>query len=64
MRNREWQQQREMKVLISDACGLFKDYELHKVNPVSCEIEDINAISLNHLLTKWNSGERYPPRTG
>ena len=44
----EWQQQREMKVPILDSGGLFKDYELHKVNPVSCEID---------------SGERYPPRT-
>ena len=37
----EWQQ-REMKVPILDPGGLFKfkDYELHKVNPVSCEIED------------------------
>ena len=49
--------------------GLFKDYELHKVNPVSCEIEDMDAISLNYWLTKFvmevakDSGERYPPRT-
>ena len=41
---REWQQQREMKVPILDPGGLFKDYELHKVNPVSCEIEDMDAI--------------------
>ena len=32
---REWQQQREVKVPILDPGGLFKDYELHKVNPVS-----------------------------
>lgn len=54
----KWQQQREMKVPILDFGGLFKrppkskigtfeDYELHKVNPVSCEIEDMDAISLN-----------------
>ena len=66
---REWQQQREMKVPILDPGGLFKDYELHKVNPVSCEIEDMDAISLNYWLTKFvmevakDSGERYPPRT-
>ena len=66
---REWQQQREMKVPILDPDGLFKDYELHKVNPVSCEIEDMDAISLNYWLTKFvmevakDSGERYPPRT-
>lgn len=47
-----------MKVPILDFGGLFKrppksksgtfeDYELHKVNPVSCEIEDMDAISLN-----------------
>ena len=65
----EWQQQREMKVLILDPSALFKDYELHKVTPVSCEIEDMDAISLNYWLTKFvmevakDSGERYPPRT-
>ena len=58
-----------MKVPILDPSGLFKDYELHKVTPVSCEIEDMDAISLNYWLTKFvmeiakDSGERYPPRT-
>ena len=68
---REWQQQREMKVPILDPGGLFKDYELHKVTPVSCEIEDMDATSLDYWLTKFvmevamakDSGERYPPRT-
>ena len=41
---REWQQQREVKVPILDPGGLFKDNELHRVNPVSCEIEDMDAI--------------------
>ncbi|PFX15726.1 hypothetical protein AWC38_SpisGene25771 [Stylophora pistillata] len=51
---REWQQQlRELKVPILDFGGLFKDYELHKVNHVSCEIEDMDAISLNYCLTKF-----------
>ena len=65
----EWKQQREMKVPILDPGGFFKDYELHKVNPVSCEIEDMDVISLNYWLTKFvmevakDSGERYPPRT-
>ena len=53
---REWQQQREMKVPILDPGGLFKDYELHKVNPVSCEIEDMDTISLNYWLTKFCNG--------
>ena len=58
-----------MKVPILDPGGLFKDYELHKVTPVSCKIEDMDAISLNYWLTKFamevgkDSGERYPPRT-
>ena len=42
------EQQREKKVPILDPGGLFKHYELHKVNPVSCEIEDVDAISLNY----------------
>ena len=53
-----------MKVPILDPGGLFNDYELNKVNPVSCEIEDMDAISLNYWLTKFvmevanDSGER------
>ena len=34
-----------MKVPILDPGGLFNDYELHKVNPVSCKIEDMDGIS-------------------
>ena len=58
-----------MKVPILDAGGLFKDYELHNANPVSCEIEDMDTISLNYWLAKFvmgiakDSGERYPLRT-
>jgi len=53
-----------MKVPILDPGGLFKDYELHKVNPVSCKIEDMDAIPLNYRLKKFvmevakDSGER------
>ena len=43
----KWALKKYMKVPILDSGGLFKDCELHKVNPVSCEIEDMNAISLN-----------------
>ncbi|XP_067030732.1 uncharacterized protein [Acropora muricata] len=66
---REWQQQREIKVPILDPGGLFQDYELHKVNPVSCEMKDMGVISLSNWLMKFvmevakDSGERYPPRT-
>ena len=37
-----------MKVPTLDSGVLFKDFELHKVDPVSCEIEDMDAISLNY----------------
>ena len=46
-----------------------KDYELYKVNPVRCEIQDMDAVSPNYRLMKFvikvakDSGERYPPRT-
>ena len=58
-----------MKVPILDPGTLFKDYELHKVTPVSCKMEDMDTISLIYWLTKFvmeiakDSGERYPPRT-
>ena len=43
---KELQQQREIKVQILDPGGLFKEYELHKVNPVSCEMKDMGVLSL------------------
>ena len=64
----EWRQQREIKVPILDPGGHFKDYELHKVNPVSCEIEEKDAISLNYWLTRFvmevnkDSVKRYTQR--
>ena len=64
--SREWQHQRDMKVQILEPGGLFKDYELHKVNPVSSEMEDMDAITLNYwfvMEVAKDSGERYPPRT-
>ena len=42
-----------MKVPSLDPGGLFKDNKLHKVNPVGCEIEDMDAISINNWLTKF-----------
>ena len=44
-------------------------WSFEKVNPVSCEIEDMDAISLNYWLATFvmevakDSGERYPPRS-
>ena len=54
---------------ILEPSGLFKDYELHKVNSVSCEKEDMDAITLDYWLMKFvmevtkDSGERCSPRT-
>ena len=36
-----------------DSGGLFKDYELLKVNSVGSEIEDMDAIPHNHCLIKF-----------
>ncbi|KAL9976726.1 hypothetical protein ACROYT_G014053 [Oculina patagonica] len=65
----EWQRLREVKVLVSDCGGLFKDYDLHKVTAVSADIAGIDALSLNYWLSKFvmevakKSGERYPPKS-
>ena len=48
---------------------MFKDYDLHKVGVLSTRIEDMDALSLYHWLSKFvmevtkKSGERYPPET-
>ena len=65
----EWQRLREVKVLVLDCGGLFKDYYLHKVTALSADIAEMDALSLNYWLSKFmmkaakKSGGRYPPKT-
>ena len=46
----EWMQLREVKVPLSDCSGLFKDYEIHKVQALSAEMD---APSLNYWVPKF-----------
>ena len=39
---------KETKVPRVDSGGLFKDYELHKVNANCCETEYMDAVSLTY----------------
>jgi len=49
----EWQRLREVKVLVLDCGGLFKDYDLHKVTALSADIAGMDALSLNYWLSKF-----------
>jgi hypothetical protein len=44
----EWQIVREVKVPMLDPGGIFKDYDLHKVVPLSGDITEMDAVSLNY----------------
>ena len=65
----EWQRLREVKVLVLDCGGLFKDYDSHKVTALSADIAGMEALSLNYWLSKFvmevakKSGGRYPTKT-
>ena len=49
----EWQRLREVKVLVLDCGGLFKDYDSHKVTALSADIAGMEALSLNYWLSKF-----------
>ena len=64
----EWQRLREVKVPVLDCCGLFKEYDFHKVTALSADIAGMDALSLNYWLSKFmmevakKSGGRYPKK--
>jgi hypothetical protein len=64
-----WQKERTVKVVMIEPGGLFKDYELYKVQPLDVHVVDMDALSANYWLTKFiqevakPSKERYPPKT-
>ena len=67
---REWKASRKVQRPVLDPGGAFKDYsELHKVQPLSTDLESMDACSLNYWLSKFvqevsnAEGERYPART-
>ena len=67
---RDWIASRKVEVLVLDPGGAFKDYcELHEVQPLSTNLESMDACSLNYWLSiivhevANAEGERYPART-
>ena len=66
----EWQRERErsVKEAVVDQ-GLFKNYNIEKVQSLNTPLLHMDATSLNYWLTKFvqevakRSQERYPPRT-
>ena len=49
----EWQRLREVKVLVLDCGGLFKDYNLHKATTLNADIAGMDALLLNYWLSKF-----------
>ena len=51
---REWKPSGKVEVPVLDPGGAFKDYcELHKVQPLSTDLESMDACSLNYWLSKF-----------
>ena len=65
----EWQISRSVIAPVLDPGGLFKGYDLHKGAQLSSSIEELDAVTLNYWLSKFEtevakkSGETYPPKT-
>ena len=66
---RTWQAAREQKFCIHDAGSVFKDYDVHRVQSLEEKLEDLDSLSLNYWLTKFDqevanqNGGRYPSRS-
>ena len=50
----EWKASRKVEVPVLDPAGALKDYcELHKVQPLSTDLESMDACSLNYWFSKF-----------
>ena len=64
-----WQQVRSVKFPIVEVGGVFKEYELDKVQPLTWPIIEKDALTLNYWLSKFVqevakcSKDLYPPKT-
>lgn len=65
----KWGKGRFPKVPTLEPGGLFKEYDLHKVQSLEIPLVQMDALSVNYWLTKFvqevakPSKERYPPKT-
>ena len=66
----EWQRERTVKVPVLDVTGIFKDYDVAKVQSLAdVSLFDMDADSLNYWLAKFvqevakANMQRYPPKT-
>ena len=65
----DWQRVRSVKFPIVEVGGVFKDYKLDKVQPLTRPITEMDALTLNCWLSKFVqdlakcSKDPYPPKT-
>lgn len=50
----EWQRERTVKVPVVDVSGIYKDYDMVKVQPLDVPLADMDPHSLNYWLAKSN----------
>ena len=49
----DWQRVRSVKSPILEVGGVFKEYELDKVQPLTQPITEMDALTLNYWLSKF-----------
>ena len=65
----DWQRVRSVKFPIVEVDGVFKEYQLDKVQPLTRPITEMDALTLNYWLFKFVqevakcSKDPYPPKT-
>ena len=48
----DWQRVQSVKFPILEVGGVFKEYKLHKVQPLTVPVTDTDALTLNYWLSK------------
>ena len=49
----DWQRVRSVKFPILEVGGVFNEYELHKVQPLTVPVTDMDTLTLNYWLSKF-----------
>ena len=49
----DWQRVQCVKFPILGVDGVFKEYELHKVQPLTLPVTDMDALTFNYWLSKF-----------
>ena len=57
----EWVKLRFLKVDTFEPCGVFRNYDVHKIQSLEIPLVQMDAPSLNYWLTTFNKTKKWLP---